>query len=156
MADIPRKGDQEVRIVDFDSQIPVKVDSNGRLLVSFEQSAPPASDSIQQIVSSNISSSSDTIYAITSGKTLTITLFQSGAQEIVSGGSKTTLFEDPNGDLSVLTLVAVLYVNGNSAQVNVNQEFVGNGTRRIVMRRDTFGGGSREVFGRWSGFEVTT
>lgn len=156
MADKSRKGDFEVRLVDKDSQIPVKIDGNGRLLVSQEQSAPPASDSIQQVVKGNISGETDSFYTITNGKTLTITLFQAGAQEVVSGGSKVEIYEDVNGNLSVLTLIAVLYVNGNSAQVNVNQEFIGDGTNRIVLRRTTFGGGSREVFGRWSGFEVTT
>ena len=153
MADKPIKGDIEVNIVDKDTQKSARIDSSGRILVSPIASTPPSTTSVIQTGFSSISTSTDTIYTITNTKTLVLQQFEAGAQENTTGGSKVILYEDPNGDLSVLNLITLLYVNGDSSIVQLSSSFVGNGTRRIVMRRDVISGPSREVFGRWKGFE---
>ena len=64
------------------------------------------------------------------------------------------LFEDPNGDLSVLNVLDVIFASGLSDQHDLNAEFIGDGTKRIILRRRRLSGGSKEVFGRWEGFEL--
>lgn len=153
MSDIARKGDLEVKIVDPTSQNAVKVDNSGRLLVSQAAVAPSNTTEIVRVAQSSISANTDTIYTITDGKTLVLQVFQAGSENNTTGGSKISLFEDPNGDLSVLNLIAVIYVNGNTTEVALDTTYIGDGTRRIVMRRGVFAGPSREVTGRWKGFE---
>lgn len=153
MADIVRKGDQEVRIVDSSGQYTAKVDSSGRLLVSPDAATPEDTTEVTRVAQSSINADTDTIYTITSGKILTLQVFQAGSEQSSTAGSKVSLFEDPNGNLSVLNLIVVLYVNGVSSEGSLSVSFEGNGTRRIVMRRSIFAGSSREVFGRWKGFE---
>jgi hypothetical protein len=133
----------------------IKANSAGRLLVSDEVSAPAQATEVIQSAESDINSvpGVDTIYTITNGKELTIQRLQGGAEGDATGGSKISLLEDPNGNLSVLNLIGSIYVNGASAQQDLSATFTGNGTRRIIMRRSIFGGGFREVFGRWNGFE---
>lgn len=94
----------------------------------------------------------DTYYTITNAKTLTIQTFLAGAEE-TTGGSIVSLFYDPNGNLSVLTRISSLFVNGVSDNAPVAQNFVGNGTRRIVLRRRGYTTSSREMFGQWIGYE---
>jgi len=153
MADKSRKGDLEFRLVDAITQTPVRVDNSGRLQITSVAATPVDTTSVIQTAVSSISASANTIYTITNAKTLRIQNFSAGAETNTTGGSKVTLYEDPNGDLSVLNVIARIYVNGASNEITLDEAFIGNGTRRIVMQRDTFGGGSREVFGRWKGYE---
>lgn len=153
MSDIARKGDLEVKLVDPTSQQAAKVDNSGRLLVSQAAVAPSNTTEVLQVAQSSISANTDTIYTITNGKTLVLQIFQAGSEANTTGGSKVSLYEDPNGNLSVLNLIAVIYINGNTTEVALDTTFTGNGTRRIVMRRGVFAGPSREVTGRWKGFE---
>jgi hypothetical protein len=94
----------------------------------------------------------DDEYTITNSKTLTIQRISGGA-ETSNSGSIIEVFEDPNGDKSVLNLIDDVYVSGGSDQKDLNVSFVGDGTRRIIMRRRNFGGGKYEVTGRWEGYE---
>lgn len=94
----------------------------------------------------------DTIYTITNGETLTIQIFSAGA-EVTAAGSVTELFEDANGDLSVLVRIGTIFTNGDNANEPIQQDFVGDGTRRIVMRQRGYAASAREMFGRWQGFE---
>jgi hypothetical protein len=95
---------------------------------------------------------SDTYYTITNAKILTIQSFAGGAEE-TTGGSAIDLYYDPNGDLSALTWVDTLYVNGEDSQHSIGEEFTGNGTRRMVMRRRGYTASAREMSGRWYGYE---
>lgn len=154
MSDIARKGDIQARIVDPDTQTAVKVDSSGRLLVSPEAATPIDTTEVVRVAQSSINSDADTLYTITDGTTLVLQVFQAGAELNSIGGSKISLYEDPNGNLSVLNLIVVLYVNGSSAEASISTTLTGNGTRRLLMRRSVFSGSSREVFGRFKGFEI--
>ena len=130
-----------------------KVDGIGRLLVSDVATTPLATTEVVQTAQTSTNGSVDTIYTITNGSTLTIQLFQAGAEANSIGGSKVELFEDPEGDLSPLTLISAVYINGSSFQNNITSAFTGDGTRRIVMRRTALAGSAREIFGRWKGYE---
>ena len=94
----------------------------------------------------------DTYYTITNTKTLTIQSFVAGA-EYDSAGSVVEMFYDPNGDLSVLTRISTIFVNGQSDNTPVQQTFTGDGTRRVILRRRGYGANGREIFGQWFGYE---
>ena len=136
----------------------VSVSTAGRLLVETQPpEQPPNTFPVPLANRSGRGSVSgtpqDTIFTITNNRQLTIQSFLAGA-ESSNGGSKVELFEDPNGDLSVLNDIGVAYLNGSNYNATQNQTFTGDGTRRIVLRRSMTGGGSAEVFGQWLGFEV--
>lgn len=131
--------------------IAVAVTAAGRILVSQEPTpAPPGATPVIRSVYSNVSTVDDNIYTITNETTLTIQRL-AGTNESSTGGTAVELFEDPNGDLSVLNVISVV-INGNGGG-ELNATFTGDGTRRIVMRRNRFDGGSRWTFARWEGFE---
>lgn len=154
MGDKDRQGDQEVNIVDQDSQVPVGITLDGRLKTSQIVDTPVGTTEVTQEEFDDVSTTSgdDNTYTITNGETLTIQRFSAGSEE-QTGGSVVELYEDPNGDLSVLNIIEAIFVNGNSRQADVGQQFEGDGTRRIVMRRRGFTGNAREIFARWIGFE---
>lgn len=98
----------------------------------------------------------DTLYTIPNGQTLTIQSLGGGA-EYITAGSVIELYEDPNGNLSVLNLIgSPLFVNGTTEQISIGQEFVGNGTRRIVMRRRGYSANAHEMASFWYGYRVAT
>ena len=113
---------------------------------------PPDTTAVVRTAYSSVSTTSDDLYTITNLKTLVIQRFSGGAQGSTDG-SVIELYEDPNGNLSVLNIIETAFVNSSSQQVGVSTEFVGDGTRRILMRRKNFLGGSRSLFGRWEGYE---
>lgn len=127
-------------------------DQSGNLKTVAVVTAPPDTDEIAQTAKGNMSGTQDTLYTITSGKTLTFQRVSGGA-ETSNSGHIIELYEDPNGNLSVLNFIEDIYANGNSDQKDLNNEFDGDGTRRILLRRRAFGGGTNEVTGVWQGFE---
>ncbi len=136
---------------DFDN---VKV-TNGRLLVSQEIIAPAGTTIVDELVFSSVAttSGSDSLYTITNGTTLTIQFLQATSED-ATGGSVIELFEDPNGDLSVLNRLGLpIIVNGSFIGAVIAEQFTGDGTRRIVMRRRGFTASARDVGSRWIGFE---
>ena len=138
------------------------VASDGAIYVNASVSSiPPIPIDSTQIITrafSDVASTAgeDTYYTVTNGKTLTLQLFSAGSEES-TGGSAVELFEDPNGDLSVLTQIAIGFVNGQSAQGSLgNTSYVGDGTLRIVLRRRGYSANAREMAGSWVGYEETT
>ncbi len=130
-----------------------KITDEGALLVSIVPGEiPPDTVEVTRNAQSSLTTSADDLFTITNGKSLTIQVFLAGAQTAI-GGSKVELFEDPNGDLSVLNIINPLYVDGSSSSILIGKTFAGDGTRRILMRRTPTGGGPREIFGEWRGFE---
>jgi hypothetical protein len=132
----------------------VRVNTSGRLLVSQEPPTPPAATTPIKVTAKSIMSGTvDTLYTITNGTILTIQRLSAGAQSSNSG-HVIELFEDPNGDLSVLNIIDDIYVNGSSDQKDLLGDFTGDGIRRILLRRRAFGGGNNDVTGIWQGFET--
>jgi len=115
---------------------------------------PPGASAVDVNEFSTISSTTgiDTLYTITNTKTLTIQAMSGGAEEHTSG-SIVELFEDPNGDKSVLNRIETVFANGDSRAVIVQKDFVGDGVRRILLRRRRYAANSKEMWGRWRGFE---
>ncbi len=135
---------------------PVAVSSTRRLLVSQEPpAAPPGTDPKNDVQKSSMTGTQDSTYTITNGKTLYLQRLSGGA-EASNSGSIIELYYDPNGDLSVLTAIEDIYAQGASGQKDLDVSFDGDGTRRILLRRRNFGGGTYEVSARWEGYEQTT
>lgn len=132
-----------------------EVTASGELKTVNPTPAPPSgTDAVSEIQSGDVNSTTgiDTVYTITNGKELTIQRLSGGA-ETSNSGSLIELFEDPNGDKTVLNLIEKVYVSGASDQKDLSAEYSGDGTRRILMRRRNFGGGTYEITGAWSGYE---
>jgi hypothetical protein len=143
-------------IEDSDTLVNMKVNDDGSInTVNVSISTPSTATAVVEENFASISSTVgvDTIYTITNTKTLTIQQFSSGS-EAKTGGSVAEIFEDPNGDLSVLNRIDNIYTDGSTTTVPLGQDYVGDGTRRIVMRqRGLSSTSAREMFSRWQGFE---
>ena len=155
MADLSPTETSEVTVASSDGGNKLIVNSDGSINVSSAVSTPPTSTSVITTAFGTVATTSgtDTNYTITNAKTLTIQQFTAAAED-ETGGAAIDLFYDPNGDLSVLTRIETIIINGSTYQTSLNQSFTGNGTRRIVMRRRGYTASSREVFGRWQGYET--
>ena len=159
MADLSEKDSaQSVKVVGADPATGIEsyylsTTSAGYIRVSNTPAPPPAASVVRRTVVGNVGvTPGDDLYTITSGKTLKIQLLVGGAQN-GTDGSKVALYEDPNGDLSVLNEIAVIYVNMSTIHIDLDDDYVGNGTRRILMRRISFSASAREIYGRWVGYE---
>ena len=126
----------------------------GRLLVSQEPpSAPPETTSIKQTEYGLVSGSHDNVYVIPNGETFILQRFMAGSIEAAIGGSSVELWYDPDGDAGVnMEIIDVLFVNGTSDFHDLHEDYIGDGTKRIIMRRNKIGGGSTTIFGRWEGY----
>jgi hypothetical protein len=127
------------------------VDSSGRLLVA---TPPPTSppDTIPVVITAfgDVNGNVDSSYTITNGKTLHISRLLAGSEETTKA-CRATLYENPSG--IILNLIATLYVNGSSDKFDLSQTFIGNGVRKIILRRTNLGTGNKEVFARFEGYE---
>ena len=141
-------------IEDAETLTNLKIDASGRALVSQPPpEAPPGTTAISQTEFGSLSGTDDSFYTITNGTTLTITRLLGGAEGNTNGGTSIELYEAPNGNTTGIGLIAVIFSNGQSTFLDLNREFVGNGTRAILLRRRRLDGGSSEVYGAWEGFE---
>lgn len=132
------------------------VDSANRLQVATPPpSPPPTATGVIRTGYGDVSTTEDDLYTITNGQDLIIQRFSAGAEE-TNGGSVVELFDDPNGDLSVLNVIDVVFTSGDSDQHDLDITFTGDGTRRILMRRKRLSGGAVSMFGRWEGYEEDT
>lgn len=131
----------------------VRVTASGRIKVD---SSPPDAplDTTPVIVTEfdNVAGTDDNVYIIPSGETLIIQRFSAGAEVDTTAGNAIELWEDPNGDGSVLNIIDVIFASGTSDQHDLRSEFIGDGTFSIRMRRKRYSGGSKEIFGRWEGY----
>jgi len=151
MVDASASSAGSVKIEGDTSGNKAEVTASGELKTINTVSTPPAATEVSQISYTSMTGTSDTLYTITSGDTLTLQRLAAGGE---GNGGVIELYEDPNGDLSVLNIVAAIFVAQSSDQVDLEEVFSGDGTRRILLRRITLGGGgARLMFGRWEGYE---
>lgn len=157
MADIGLTESSEVTIASSDGINKVIVNTDGSINVVplTNPPAPANTTPINISAFSSVSSSSgvDTYYIITNTKTLTIQTLIAGC-EYATDGSVIELFYDPNANLTGMTRISTLFVNGISDNTPVYQSFIGNGTRRVVLRRRGYSNAGREMFAQWIGYEV--
>lgn len=158
MADLDRKGDIEVNVVDYEGQNPVKVTRTGRLLISnrvpFEH---PDQTQIIRTTAGDLSGSTLDInyYTTTSGKTLYMETLQAGSEDF-NKPSKIDLWVDVVGTATTSgwNLVNTLYVAGNNFKVDLFNIIDGTTTTRVAMRRVPLVGATREIFAQWTGIEL--
>lgn len=142
-------------IEDADTLTNMIVNANGSINVTNVDVDPPVNTTpvvITAFGSVASTAGDDTFYTIPNGVNVTLQQLDGGSEENV-GGSVIELFHDPNGNLTGMTRLGVLYVNGSSNELPLAQTFTGDGTARIVLRRRGFSTGGREMFARWKGFE---
>ena len=136
--------------------VPVGVESTRLLVADLPPPVPAGATLVDQSAAGNVAGNTSLVstYTITNGKYLTIQRFHGGgefAKEKMQ--SKVELLEDPNGNLSVLNLIRVAYLPGNFA-FSLATKLVGDGTRRVVIRRTRLADGTLEIAGFWTGVEV--
>lgn len=135
-------------------EVAIALQSDGTQKVYQAPPAPPAaSTSAGRVQQTIIAAIADDFYVIPNGVVLTLQQLNAGAA-IGNGGSKVELYEDATGTGTPLVLLAALYVDGSSDFVPLSRQLTGNGTRRVILRRTPLGGGSREVYGAWTGYEA--
>lgn len=142
-------------IEDADTLVNMKVNANGSINVVNVTAVAPVNTTPVVITAFGAVATTvgvDTFYTITNGLDLTIQRLDGGSEEN-TGGSAVELFYDPNANLTGMTRLGTIYVNGSSYEQAVDRTFTGDGTRRIVLRRRGFSGNSREMFARWAGYE---
>jgi len=130
----------------------ISVSDDGKMQVATPPAEAPANTTpVSQIAQSDMTGTVDLNYVIPSGVTLRLQRFIGGA-EGNGTASKVEIFYDPAGNGTGMTLIAVGYVADSNFQFDLSESFVGNGTRKIKMRRTRLDAGTREVFGKWSGY----
>jgi len=146
-----------INVVNGANTLAVNADGSIKTVPLVTPPAPSGATTVIQNDFSDVASTTgvDIDYVVTNLKTLTIQTLVAGAETTV-GGSIVELFEDPNGTGTPLTRISSLFISGQSDNAPVNQSFVGDGTRRIILRRRGYSGSAREMFAQWIGFEETT
>lgn len=142
---------QSVNIEDPNDAYKAKVDATGRLQVSTSTPTPPSTTPVTRTIQVDKSGSQTDEYLIPNGETLTIQTFWAGA-EGDGKTSKAELYYDPNGNGSGMTLIMAAYVGNTNSQADINEEFVGNGTRKIRLKVTRLDAGKAEMFARWKGY----
>ena len=131
---------------------------NGALVVSGESVVPEGSTFAESEEFNTISADAtdDTTFAITSGSTLTIRVFQVACSPVQNDKYiQVTLFDDPNGDATGMTQVRVIFCNSDTLNsISLDEDFVGDGTAGIRIRSVQVAGIDMDVDRRWTGFET--
>ena len=136
-----------------DSNKRASVDDSGRLLVSTPPPQPPANTTPIILTGFDaVAGEVDEEYIITNGKTLVIGRLLAGAAGMNKAG-RITLYDDPDGTGTTMIAISTLYVNASSEIADLSEKFVGDGVRKIRLRRSNFGGGSVEMYARFEGYE---
>lgn len=162
MADLTRQGDLQVQIVDPENQNPadvVVVDGGNALRVTGQVSIdvgiiPDGAVEVLITDYDDVKTDLDNVHVITNGKTLHIQGLLGSAEWNNVGGGVVELYYDPNGDGTGMTLIAAGHVNGTTFSYPLREEYAGDGTKAIRMRRIILGGGSLWIFGRVFGYEI--
>ena len=141
-----------VRITDGINKI--SVTASGELKVATPTPATPSGRTVVlQSFRSDVSGTNTQTYIIPNGETLTLQYVQVGAEDNDSSASRIALYYAPNGTLDGNeTILANFYVNGTNATSFIDQDFVGDGIKAIILERARLGGGTAEMFGKWQGY----
>lgn len=144
----------EISGIDDDGLIKkVAVTSTGRLKIDTAPAdAPPATTAVARTEYSSVSGSDDDVFPIPNGEILIINRFVAGAEVDSTAGNVIELWYDPLGTGLSMEIIDMIFCSGDGDQHDLRATYVGDGTKQIRMRRRRFGGGSKEIFGRWEGY----
>lgn len=116
--------------------------------------AAPGATQILLTEYDSVSTEDDTVHVITNGKTLVLQALIGSSEWNNVGGGVIELWYDPNGDGTGMTPISVGHCNGNNFYNVLNDEYTGDGTKAVRLRRKVLGGGTLEMFGRVFGYEI--
>lgn len=143
----------QVRLVDALGNV-AKITASGDLrVVTPPPETPVDGTRVDQVAYSDVSNTSDTVFVIPSGEVLTIQRVAGGAASS-NGGSVIELWYDSLGTGVSMVIIAVVFANGSGGYQALQQEYTGDGTKRIVLRRRRLDGGAKLMFARWEGYTV--
>ena len=132
------------------------VDASGNLKVTTPPPTPPPNTTqVGHTAFSNVNNDQNDYYTIPNGQTLTINRFESGS-ETTNSGSVCFLYYDEAGNGNNMEIISVQFHNGSNASSDLGVYIEGDGTKRILMRRTPYGGGSRYIFAQWRGYTRAT
>jgi len=135
------------------SQKRVRVDDSNRFWVATPPpEAPPGTNSVINTGYSDVATVVDDVYIVPNGEIILVQRMSAGAEQDSSFGSAVELWYDPLGTGVGMTIIDVIFANGNSDQHDLNTILTGDGTKAIRMRRIRFSGGAKFIFGRWEGY----
>lgn len=127
----------------------------GRLAVTTASPVPAGATGVRETYQGGVNGSTDNTFTIPSGETLTLTRFVCGGEAYAknnrSVGTRVELFWDPNGNGSGMTLLAFGYNNGGTYQQSLFEQFTGDGTAAIRVRRESFES-TVQITGSWEGY----
>ena len=129
------------------------VDGAFRLLVTANATVlPPASVAVEVSAESSLTGTADEVYVIPSGKLLTVTRVAGGSEGNSGKVSKVSLFLDPAGTGSGMTLIRTMYLGTSNYEYGLDYKATGDGTLAIRLRRERLDGAADDVSGFWSGY----
>lgn len=162
LVDLPSSDIQAaITIIGASSGVGADVDGSKRLLVSTPPPTPPAGTTAQGEEEFSDVSGNNAVYTyftIPNGETLTVQRFVGGS-EGTNNESYVALWHDPtgtnatgdDGDASWDLITLGFTANSNFGD-DLDEDFVGDETARIVLHRRRLDRGNRLMFARWSGF----
>lgn len=147
-----------VVVADPDGSNLATVNVSGQLnVVTSPPAAPPTSVAVNvkevSVVTGN--NNVDHVYTIPSGKSLTLQRMVGGAGAGSTGvrQSKVELWHAPDGSVNGnATLLRVMYLSGSNYEYVLVDEYTGDGTLAIILRRERSDAENVEVFGAWDGY----
>lgn len=133
-----------------------EVTADGRLKVDMTPVAPPDTTSVLESVNSVLANTTpvDTYYVIPTGEQLIIQTLE-GNTSTSAQGSTISLWYQPNGSAAgEIQITLNIQVNGSNyiKSINWTCPALGNGTRRIALRRQRNDSTSRSVGAEWKGY----
>ncbi len=146
-----------------DSNKKVFVDASGRLLVALPPPSPPVGTTeVKQTKFDDVNGNSADYdyYVIPSGETVRIQKLL-GSSEDRGKDTYVALWLDNNGDTPTgsqrdghpnWVLIAMAFTNISNVNFDLNEEIIGDGTKRVVLHRRRMEAGRRLVFARWQGY----
>jgi len=129
----------------------VPLAASGRLQVEVvEPAAPEGTTSIIRTLVGNFNTSDETVYTVTSGIALNVQRVQGGCESTNSSfRAELVVRTTTQGD----QLLVAGYANGTNFEFNLDREVIGDGDKRVVLKRVHGGGGTFHAFASWKGFE---
>jgi hypothetical protein len=96
------------------------------------------------------------LFSIPSGSTLTISNFGVSCSPTTSAGkyARIELQEDINGDLSSLVLIKLVFCQNLNYETGISAVFIGNGTKKILLRTVQVGNEDMSIFRFWDGYRT--
>ncbi len=140
---------QDVNVVGPSGYIANVTEDNRLAVVQKPPAPPPLSTPVIITDSDSVSGTKDHEYVITSGKTLHLSRFMGGSESGNSGSKLSLLYDDGQSK----EILAIGFANGSNFMYDLSQDILGDGTKKIIIRRENLDYGQKEIFTRFEGYE---